>query len=167
MAINIKPEQAYAYAEILDIINNLDPSLSAKIPQKLILIFNTYASKDYVRHIKSEIPLEQQGISPKTAALLALLTLRYLCENESQKSSLRATLTNNQKAYDAALREKYNPDNIFASTSVTNSNDIVPELISDSSSLPVDYNSLPWYKKLFTNIKKFVYKLFKKENNPT
>lgn len=167
MAINIKPEQAYAYAEILDIIKHLDPSLSAKIPKKLILIFNTYASKDYVRHIEASKPLEQQGISKETAALLALLTLQYLCENESQKSSLRATLANNQKAQEAALREKYNPDNIFTATPTSNTNDVIPELASNPSSLPVDYNSLPWYKKLFTNIKKFIYKLFKKENNPT
>ena len=170
MAIQIKPDQAYAYAELLEILSFTEESLVNKIPKKLMNIFNTYALDTYEKHLDRNIPLEDQNVSKKTAALIALLSLNYWCETEEEKSQIKAILAENEKQKQKELREKYNPENIFnnktATTTEINLNTTV-EIKSDPSALPVDYNNLPWYKKMFTSIKNFIFKIFNKEKNPT
>lgn len=181
MAVQIKPDQAYAYAELLEILTFTDESLVNKIPKKLMTIFNTYALESYEKHLDRNIPLEDQNVSKKTAALIALLSLNYWCETEDEKSQIKAILTENEKKKQQELREKYNPDNIFnnqtSTTKVTstavneseiNSTMSTQESVkSDPSALPMDYSNLPWYKKLFTSFKNFIFKIFNKEKNPT
>ena len=113
MAVEIKQDQAYAYAELLEILSFTDESLVNKIPKKLMTIFNTYALETYENHLDRNIPLENQNVSKKTAALIALLSLNYWCETEEEKSQIKAILAENEKQKQKELREKYNPDNIF------------------------------------------------------
>ena len=77
MAVEIKPEQAYAYAELLEILSYTDESLVSKIPKKMLALFESHASKDYEKHIRLDVPLEDQNISKKTASLITLLSLQY------------------------------------------------------------------------------------------
>lgn len=173
MAVQIKPDQAYAYAELLEILTFTDESLVNKIPKKLMNIFHTYASPTYEKHLDRNIPLEDQDVSKKTAALIALLSLNYWCESEEEKAELKSILAENEKIKEQELREKYNPDNIFNNTPstvkepVTKSTTVQQSTSTDSSNLPMDYSKLPWYKKLFTSFKNFLFKIFNKEKNPT
>lgn len=175
MAVQIKPDQAYAYAELLEILTFTDESLVNKIPKKLMNIFTTYASKTYENHLDRNIPLEDQDVSKKTAALIALLSLNYWCESEEEKAELKAILAENDRLKEQELREKYNPDNIFNNNTVSSEKkEPAPVRVavsqaesSDPANLPMDYSTLPWYKKLFTSFKNFLFKIFKKEKNPT
>lgn len=180
MAIQIKPDQAYAYAELLEILSFTEESLVNKIPKKLMNIFNTYALDTYEKHLDRNIPLEDQNVSKKTAALIALLSLNYWCETEEEKSQIKSILAENEKQKQKELREKYNPDNIFSSqtattdvtkkatkTEPTSTVSSSTSVMSDPSALPLDYNNLPWYKKIFTSVKNFIFKIFNKEKNPT
>lgn len=171
MAVQIKPDQAYAYAELLEILSFTDESLVNKIPKKLINIFHAYALPTYEKHLDRNIPLEEQNVSKKTAALIALLSLNYWCESKEEKAELKAILAENDRLKEQELREKYNPDNIFNNTTTketVTSNAVVQQSVpSDSTNLPMDYSTLPWYKKVFTSFKNFLFKIFNKENNPT
>lgn len=175
MATLLKPDQAYAYAEMLEILSFTDESLVKKLPNKLINIFKENALSTYEKHLDSSIPLEDQEISQKTAALIALLSLNYWCETEEEKNELKAILAENDRLKEQELREKYNPDNIFNNNNVSSEKKAVTSVqtvssqseSSDPASLPMDYNSLPWYKKVFASFKNFLFKIFKKQNNPT
>lgn len=175
MATQLKPDQAYAYAELLEILTFTDESLVKKLPNKLMRVFNENALPTYENHLDSSIPLEDQEISQKTAALIALLSLNYWCETEEEKNELKAILAENDRLKEQELREKYNPDNIFNNSTVSSEKkEPAParvvssqQEVSDSASLPMDYSSLPWYKKIFTSFKNFIFKIFKKQNNPT
>ena len=175
MAVEIKQDQAYAYAELLEILSYTDIALVNKIPNKLMNIFKSYALPNYEKHINVQIPLEEQDISKKTASLIALLSLNYWCESEEEKSEIKNILSENEKIKEQKLREKYNPDNIFNNTtSTTTQTQTVVETpvqtttqSESSTNLPMDYNKLPWYKKAFTSFRNFLLKIFKKQNNPT
>ena len=43
---------------------------------------------------------------------------------------------------------------------------VVENVEINSENLPMDYNNYPWYKKIATKIRNFIYKLFKKSNTP-
>lgn len=113
MAVQVKPEQAYAYAELLEILDCLGTEYTSKVPKKLMKVFKDYALSSYQNHIDVTKPLEEQEISQKTAALIGMLTLQYWCETAAQKQELTDIFKENERVYQENLRKKYNPDNIF------------------------------------------------------
>lgn len=113
MAVQVKPDQAYAYAELLEILSYMESGYTKKIPKKLMMVFKDNASNTYEKHININKPLEEQNISQKTAALIGMLTLQYWCESENQKQELINVFNENERKYQEDLRKKYNPDNIF------------------------------------------------------
>ena len=214
MAVTIKPEQAFAYAEILEILDYMEEEYVNKIPQKLIKVIKENASDTYERHLDANVPLEEQEISEKTTAILAMLMLNYWCESPEQKQELTDMFNENERKYQEELQRKYDPNNIFNNNpkpveepkavvepvketvkeeTTTSSSETVDfessdESLSSSSegekresvstlvvenveisseNLPMDYSSYPWYKKIATKIRNFIYKLFKKANTPT
>ena len=204
MAVVVKPEQAYAYAEILEILDYMEEEYVSKVPKKLIKVITENASETYERHLDANVPLEEQQISEKTTALLAMLMLNYWCESPEQKQELTDMFNENERKYQEELQRKYDPNNIFnndpkpasvetkiepkveskvetkieqtSQEDVLESNDVNPSVqVStlvvenveiNSENLPMDYNNYPWYKKIATKIRNFIYKLFKKSNTP-
>lgn len=120
MAVQVKPDQAYAYAELLEILDSMEEEYIVKLPKKLISIFKKYALVDYEKHIDVTKPLEEQEISQKTAALIGMLTLQYWCQSEQEKQELIAIFKENERKQEEILRKKYNPDNIFNNDSTVN-----------------------------------------------
>ena len=214
MAVTIKPEQAFAYAEILEILDYMEEEYVNKIPQKLINVIKENALDTYERHLDANVPLEEQEISEKTTAILAMLMLNYWCESPEQKQELTDMFNENERKYQEELQRKYDPNNIFnnnpkpveepkavvepvkeivkeetttsnsetvdfessdeslSSSSVEEKRESVSTLVVEnveinSENLPMDYNNYPWYKKIATKIRNFIYKLFKKANTPT
>lgn len=204
MAVVVKPEQAYAYAEILEILDYMEEEYVSKVPKKLIKVITENASETYERHLDANVPLEEQQISEKTTALLAMLMLNYWCESPEQKQELTDMFNENERKYQEELQRKYDPNNIFnndpkpasvetkvepkveskvetkveqtSQEDVLESNDVNPSaqvstlvvenVEINSENLPMDYNNYPWYKKIATKIRNFIYKLFKKSNTP-
>ena len=113
MAVTIKPEQAFAYAEILEILDYMEEEYVNKIPQKLIKVIKENASDTYERHLDANVPLEEQEISEKTTAILAMLMLNYWCESPEQKQELTDMFNENERKYQEELQRKYDPNNIF------------------------------------------------------
>ena len=172
MSNNISTKDAFAFAELLEILSYMEEDDVNKLPQKLMDIFKENADKEYQNHIDIDIPLEEQNISEDTTALLGMLAVNYWCSTEEEKQMLLEAYEENEKAYQESLREKYNPETIFDNVkeAVTNSetaNTQSTEQVSTSSNLPIDYQAFPWYKKVFTNIRNFVYKLLHKGKTPT
>lgn len=161
MPTQLNPNQTYAYAEILEILSFLDISEVNKIPQKILKVFNAFASKDYTNHLNPDIPLEEQDISKETTDLLALLTLNYWCESEDEKTELKNLLKDNEKLKNEELYNKYNPDNIFKKSEniavISNDNNIAEEI-----NLPLDISTLTWYNKFKITLINFIKKIFKK-----
>lgn len=175
MAVQVKQEDAYAFAELLELLGYMAPADTNKIPKKLMTIFENYALPTYEKHLNPAVPFNQQ-LTPKTVSYLGILCVNYWCENEEEKNSLLNKVHQNDLRREEELRQKYSYENMFNNTKSEDeslsSQDILStdnqlEQSSDASSLPIDYNNFPWYKKVFTKIKNFFYKLFNKANNPT
>ena len=104
---------AKAYTEVDKILSFMETQYVEKIPIKLRELFKNEKLKNYDPIIKKEIPLNEQKLEKKTYAILAMLDLKYWCDNEEEKQELIRAYSNNDKNREKELREKYNPDNIF------------------------------------------------------
>ena len=113
MGYAVKSEQAYAYAEMLEILDILGEDYVGRLPKKLIKIFDTFKDETYEKHLDPEVPLDEQELSDKTRALVAVMLVNYWYESEEEKQELLATYKENERKYQEELKAKYNPDNIF------------------------------------------------------
>ena len=113
MSSEISAEQSYAYAELLEILSFLNKKFIEKIPSKMMNIFNKNALTTYENHLDISIPIHEQSISKRTSALIAVIALKYWCESDEEISVIKEVIAENDKKFEAAQKEQFNPDNIF------------------------------------------------------
>lgn len=167
MSSDISAEQSYAYAELLEILSFLNKKFIDKIPSKMMNIFNKNALTTYENHLDISVPIHEQNISKKTAALIAVLALKYWCETDEEITILKEVIAENDKKLEETRKEQYHPDKIFESSKPVEKPTVIEPISNEDSTQLFDYNSLPWYKKLFTPFRNLAFKIFKKTNNPT
>ena len=166
MSVEVSSDQAYAFAEILEILSFTHISLVEKVPNKLISIFRNNALSTYEYHLDRNIPLEDQELSQETATLLTLISLNYWCSPE-EKKELQQILIENEKNQNAELEEKYNVNNLFSNPKTelnesTSSEEKSTIETFEESNLPIDTTQLPWYKKIIIKINEIISKIIKK-----
>ena len=109
-------KNSYAYAETLDVLENMSEIYINKIPKKLIQYLKENASKNYEKHIVPYKALAKQNLNRKTLAILAMINLKYWAKSEEHKQFLiRKSKNINKSEY------HYNND-IFETKEKTNSN---------------------------------------------
>ena len=111
MSLSLATRQAYT--EIDTFIELLDEYNRNKIPQKLREYFKKEKDINYIKNINPNQPIKEQNLKEETLALIAMLNLQYWCEDKEEKLRLRKIYEENENKYQATLREKYNPDNLF------------------------------------------------------
>lgn len=166
MSVEVSSEQAYAYAEVLEILSFTHISLVEKVPNKLISIFKNNALSTYEYHLDRNIPLEDQELSQETATLLTLISLNYWCSPE-EKKELQKILIENENAEKLELEEKYNVNNLFSNqktetTEIEYSEEKNTAETFNESNLPIDTTQLPWYKKVIIKLNEIISKIIKK-----
>lgn len=111
----VSVEYSEAIVEILDILNNSDETIYNKIPKKLIEFWQRNKSETYKPNLDHSKKLTEMNLKEKTKAIIAMIYLNYLCDEDEKKETI-LILKNNENAYQKEIREKYNPDNIFKNT---------------------------------------------------
>ena len=108
--------------EVSEILKILDNSLVQKIPEKVKqeIELNKSQNHNFEYDLNKGID-EQQKILKTTEKYLTMLFLRYLC-TEEEKTEVLEAMNENEKKYQAEIREKYNPDKIFETKKETISN---------------------------------------------
>lgn len=147
MGTDIQTKQTYS--EIDEFLELLDEKTRNEIPAKLREFFKKEKDNNYHKEINPNIPIKEQNLKKETLALIALLNLQYWCKDEKEKERLKQVYANNENKYQEALREKYNPDNIFKNANT--------EKVKEEVAL-VEIKKEKWYEKIIT----FIKNLFKK-----
>ena len=105
-------ELAVVYAEIDEILKNMEEKYVEKIPQKLRDLIASNKSLEYKPDIKIDIDLNKQGLQRKTLVMLAMFNLNYWCENEEEKNNLVLLYSDNDKKIEELL-PKYGAEDLF------------------------------------------------------
>jgi len=139
-----------AYSEIDEFLGLLTEEQREKIPRKLREVFKEEKDNNYIKGIREDIPVNEQNFKEETLAIIALLNLQYWCQDEIESERLKQVYTNNQKAYEKMLHEKYNTDNLFKKR-----NEIKEEIQEQSSSVSIIEYKEPLIKRIINKIKNF------------
>lgn len=113
MSVVITLEDIQAYAEVDYIINHMNEKYQKLVPEKLRKFFTEYKDPTYLVKINPYVPLESQGLKKYTLEIIALLHLKYWCEDETRKKELYSLMINNSQKLESQINEKYNIENIF------------------------------------------------------
>lgn len=109
--MNVKTKEMYS--EVYSILNMLGNDYISKLPGSLVTMINEERLKTYEPKYEPDISLDKQKLQRDTIAMIALLHLNYWCDSNEEKENLKELFKDNEKKYQAELREKYNSDNIF------------------------------------------------------
>ena len=104
---------SYAYAEVLDVLDNMESEYVEKIPQSFIEYLKENSSTDYKKHITLDKPLEKQNLNAKTLSILAAINLKYWVESENHKQELLNHYRENGIKQKEKLNEKTVINDIF------------------------------------------------------
>ena len=111
MGVSINTRQAYSEVdEFLELISNEHRD---KIPQKLRNFFKEEKDTNYIKGIKPNVPIKNQGLKEETLGIIALLNLQYWCEDENEKRRLKEIYAKNERIYQEHLQVQFNSNEIF------------------------------------------------------
>ncbi len=119
MSIVITLEDIQAYAEVDYIIHHMNQRYIDKVPPKMLEFFSSYKDPNHEIHINPYVPLQKQGLKRYTLEIIALLHLKYWCEDEKRKQELYNIMLSNQHKLEDQMREKYSVEKLFDNASAT------------------------------------------------
>jgi len=102
-----------AYSEVDEFLSLLSEHERNKIPENLREIFRQEKDKDYIKGINPSIEIKDQNLLEETLAIIAMLNLNYICEDEEEKARLREVYANNEKKYQDIFQVDFNADEVF------------------------------------------------------
>ena len=111
MAISINTRNAYA--EVDNFIECLDLYHKNKVPDDIREYFKKEKNKNYNKMIDINQPIKNQNLMDETLAIIAMLNLKYWCDDEEEKKRLMTIYSENEKKYQNELKEKYDIEIIF------------------------------------------------------
>ena len=111
MTISISTREAYA--EVDNFIECLDLYDKNKIPESIRKYFKKEKSNNYNKIIDVNQLIKNQNLKDETLAIIAMLNLKYWCDDEEEKKRLMTIYSENEKKYQNELKEKYDIEKIF------------------------------------------------------
>ena len=149
MTISINTREAYA--EVDNFIECLDSYDKNKVPESIRKYFKKEKSKNYNKIIDVNQPIKDQNLKDETLAIIAMLNLKYWCDDEEEKKRLMTIYSENEKKYQNELKEKYDIEKIF-------------EERNNKKSENYQEKNVPEIKKesLWDKLKNMILKMFKK-----
>lgn len=101
-----------AVAEVLDILSHTSKDDLEKIPIKFINFLEKNKSKTYKAELDYSKNINEIKLKSKTKAMLGLIYMNYWADEE-EKKNFKQKIRENEIKYQAEMRQKYNPNNLF------------------------------------------------------
>lgn len=141
-----------AYSEIDEFLKLLDEEDRNKVPEYLRKFFKDNKDLEYVKEIKKDIPIKEQNLKEETLALIALLNLKYWCDDEEERQRLIKIYSENEEKYNEILEKDKISDVIFKTNEEKEINN--KKLENTYNVGVVKYRKKSFFEKLIEKIKK-------------
>ena len=142
-------EYANAYSEVLEILKNISKEDYEKVPSEKIDLFEKNANKNYNFQYDTNLTLDEQNVSKRAKAIIAILFRDYWATPE-QREKILAKQNYDRIKIEKNKQKQYNVDNIFKNK------ERKVETVENSVSM-IEYK-----ESIFSKIKKWFKQTFKK-----
>lgn len=113
MSVVITKEDLIAYTEVDYIIHHMNEKYVNKLPKNLLNFFDTIQDPEYEIYVDPHKPLQNQGLQKYTLEIIALLHVKYWCEDPERKEELLGRMKENQMRFETQWKEKISTDEKF------------------------------------------------------
>lgn len=144
-------EYANAYTEVLEILKCISEEDYNKIPNEKVKLFETNANKEYKFNYNSNLTLNEQNISKRAKAIIAILFRDYWATSE-QKEKILAKQNFDRVKIEKDKYDQYDPNDIFKNNTKENYDNV-------NNNLPIEIKKDNIFKKLIN----FIRNLFAKK----
>lgn len=145
-------EYANAYSEVLEILKNISKEDYNKIPIEKINLFKTKANKEYKFEYNPMLTLNEQKVSKRAKAIIAILFRDYWATPE-QKEKILSKQNYDRIRIEFDKRNQYNPNDIFKNMVKEKS------AVADENNLPIKVKNNNFLKKIIDYIRNlFLYR---------
>ncbi len=146
----VNTEYANAYSEVIEILKYISIEEYNKIPKSKIRSFEANANKEYKFKYNPNLTLNEQGVSKRAKAIIAILFRDYWA-TPIQKEKIIAKQNYDRMQIEKEKQEKYSNDNIFKNKEV------------NTKTIETNNNSMIKYKQsFFSKILKNIKQIFSK-----
>lgn len=146
--MSISVSSRMAYAEIDVFLELVDAEDREKIPKNLRELFKREKDKGYIKSIDSNIPISEQNLKEETLAIIALLNLKYWCDDETEKERLKKVYKENEIKYNSEINDNQVGFDFNDILQDEEENEVSN---NKENSLVVNTN-VPLYKRIINNI---------------
>ena len=105
-------EYSIAYKEVIEILKYIPKEDYDKIPKEKIKLFELKANKNHHFVYNSNLTLDEQNVSKRGKAIIAILFRDYWA-TDMQREKILARQAYERQKIEEQKNIKYNPDNIF------------------------------------------------------
>ena len=84
-----------------------------KVPDDIREYFKKEKNKNYNKMIDINQPIKNQNLMDETLAIIAMLNLKYWCDDEEEKKRLINIYLENERKINDELKEKYDIERVF------------------------------------------------------
>lgn len=139
-------EYQESFVEVVEVLNHSSATVLEKIPTRLIDLFNTNKSEDYVAKIDFLSENWEDNLMPNTQAILALLYRDFLTSPEERRMLIDKE--KEARLYSETLGiSQADASGMFNSSAVITGEDIV--LSNSVTNQLIELPKEPWYKKIY------------------
>lgn len=144
--------------EVDTILNYVDKELYEKIPEKILNFIKTNKDDSYIFKYDAKEKIQNQNLKEETASFLSYLFITYCITKEEREKIINECIANDKK-YEDAIREKYNPDNIFKNTSKESKNEENVEKAENTKTDLIEIKKKNIFNSIFEKIKNILKKI--------
>ena len=118
MGVIITRDDIIAYAEVDYIIKHMNEKYQIMVPESIRKFFATIKEPGYDVDIDPRRPLANQGLRQYTLEIIALLHLKYWCQDEERKQELYNKMRENQLKIEGKIEEQFGIESLFSKENV-------------------------------------------------
>ncbi|HBC83956.1 MAG TPA: hypothetical protein DCZ30_00420 [Clostridiales bacterium] len=137
------------YSEVYGLIQLAGKSYLNMLPNKVKITIDEKRDKSYLPVYDIDVPLEKQNVQKDSLAILANIQYNYWCRTEQEKISFLKELKQIDIDKEKAMREKFNPDEIFKKSKYNNQNNEKEEVAL------AEVKKEKWYERVFSFFNSF------------
>ncbi len=152
--MNISKTTRRAYSEVDEFLSLISEENLNKVPQEIKNLFKEEKDTEYVKNIDPNEDIAKQDLMEETLAIIAMLNLKYWCEDEKEKERLIEIYQNNEEKYKDLFQIDFNENEIFRKDKIEVSTDEQKDTDENEKQL-TEYS-----ENIFERIMRHIFKVF-------
>ena len=146
-------EYSIAYSEVLEILKYIPTEDYNKVPEEKIRLFKSNADKEYIFDYNPEKTLDENNVSKRAKAIIAILFRDYWA-NDVQRKIIIAKQNNDRREMEEEKKKNYKYEDLFKYNDIKKKKSLKTD--DNSINNAITKSKMGYFAKIINKIRKFL-----------